>query len=100
MSNLSALSQLAAAPAVGQSQGRRSTEGSFFEALAQAWGTTLDNQASVIETRANAVGQGGESPSQITQLTAEAMRMSFLTQSSSTSLDSVGKALETMARKN
>jgi len=33
-------------------------------------------------------------------LTAESMRMNFMANSSSTSTDSVGKALETMARKN
>lgn len=75
-------------------------EGSWFEALADAWGQTLDGQAQKIEQMSNSVGQGGgDSPSQITKLTAESMRMSFMANSSSSSIDSVGKALETMARK-
>jgi hypothetical protein len=49
----------------------------------------------------NEVGNNGsDNPSQITKLTAESMRMSFMANSSSSSIDSVGKALETMARKN
>lgn len=73
----------------------------WFEAFAGAWGAALDNQAAKIEQQSNVIsGEGGnDSPSEITQLTAESMRMSFLAQSSHTSLDSVSKALETMARK-
>ena len=33
-------------------------------------------------------------------LTAESLRMNFMANSESTSVDSVGRALETMARKN
>ena len=47
------------------------------------------------------IGPGGEDkPSTMAMLTAESMRMNFMANSSSTSTDSVGKALETMARKN
>jgi hypothetical protein len=46
------------------------------------------------------IGNGTDNPSQITQLTAESLRMSFMSQSSQSSIDSVGKALETMARKS
>ncbi len=38
-------------------------------------------------------------PSSITQLTAESLKMGFMSSSSHTSLTSVGSALETMARK-
>ncbi|WP_419815604.1 hypothetical protein [Glacieibacterium sp.] len=72
---------------------------SWYEAMATAWGQTLDNQANTISTMSDNLGSGGESPSEITKLTAESMRMGFLSNSSSSSLDSVGKALETMARK-
>lgn len=78
---------------------RGSGSGSWYEAMATAWGETLDNQASTITTMSDSLGSGGDSPSQITKLTAESMRMGFLSNSSSSSLDSVGKALETMARK-
>lgn len=92
----SQLNTLAASPANGQA--RRSTN--WFEAFASAWGSALDNQAAKIETRASTLTEGADSPSEITMLTADSMRMSFMSQSSHTSLDSISKALETMARKN
>ena len=94
-----AMGNLAATPMTGNKMVRNGGEGTWFEALSQAWGQTLDNQASRIEQMSDQVGQGGDNPSQITKLTAESMRMSFMANSSSTSIDSVGKALETMARK-
>lgn len=93
------LGMMATAPANGR-MAKGSAPGTWFEALADAWGQTLDGQAQRIETMSNKVGPGGgDNPSQITKLTAESMRMSFMAQSSSSSIDSVGKALETMARK-
>lgn len=91
------LNNLAATPSTGVNSGRSAN---WFEAFAGAWGRALDQQADVIVQRSEALGQGGEDkPSDITQLTAESMRMSFMANSSHTSLDSVSKALETMARK-
>ena len=74
----------------------------WFESFAASWGSALDNQAAKIEQQASVISSedGTDSPSEITKLTAESMRMSFMAQSSHTSLDSVSKALETMARKN
>lgn len=81
--------------------GGRSGSRSWFEAFAGAWGSALDNQASRIEQQSQAISgeNGSDNPSEITKLSAEAMRMSFMAQSSHTSIDSVSKALETMARK-
>ncbi len=98
------LGMIASAPLsntrVGRSSGSSDGSGTWFEALARSWGQTLDNQAQRIETMSNSIGNmGTDSPAQITKLTAESLRMSFLSQSSSSSIDSVGKALETMARK-
>ncbi|QJU60867.1 hypothetical protein HL653_21060 [Sphingomonas sp. AP4-R1] len=91
---------LAAAPLNGANQARsKTTGGTWFEALANAWGQTLDTQAGRIEQMSDTVSAGSDNPSQITQLTAESLRMSFMAQSSQSSIDSVGKALETMARK-
>ncbi|MGB3471677.1 MAG: hypothetical protein WBA51_12715 [Erythrobacter sp.] len=91
------LSDFAAAGNTFQTSGRSRN---WFEAFAGAWGAALDNQATQIEQRSEGIANnGGDSPSAITQLTAESMRMSFMAQSSHTSLDSVSKALETMARK-
>jgi len=42
---------------------------------------------------------GEDSPSRVHELTAESLRMGFLSNSSHTSLTSVASALETMARK-
>jgi hypothetical protein len=95
------LNGLAATPLTGQRMQRDTTPGNWFEAFADAWGKALDNQAAVIEQKSNGIAnEGGDNPSQITMLTAEAMKMSFISQSSHTSLDSVSKALETMARKS
>jgi hypothetical protein len=78
----------------------RSGRGNWFEAFGEAWGKALDTQADAITAQADVVSQGGDKPSDITQLTTESMRMSFMANSSHTSIDSVSKALETMARKN
>jgi hypothetical protein len=95
--SLQSMRNLAQTPTLGS---RVKGSGNWFEAFANAWGKALDNQAAVIEAAADNVGNGGaDKPSDITKLTAESMRMSFMANSSHTSLDSVSKALETMARK-
>lgn len=77
-----------------------STEGSWFEAMAEAWGQALDRQANRIETLSTNVGDTGtDTPSAITELTAESLKMTFLANSSHTAISSVGGALDTMARK-
>jgi hypothetical protein len=94
--NGAGLNFLAATPSAGANSRSRN----WFEAFANSWGSALDKQADVIVQRSEALGvDGADRPSDITQLTAESMRMSFMAQSSHTSLDSVSKALETMARK-
>jgi hypothetical protein len=77
-----------------------SSDGSWFEAMADAWGEALDRQATRIETMSTEIGdQGNETPSAITRLTAESLKMTFLSNSSHTALSSLGSSLETMARK-
>ena len=94
--NSVSLAQLAAVPSVQP----RQKSSNWFEAFASAWGSALDNQASKIEIASENISGGGlDKPSDITKLTAESMRLSFMSNSSHTSLDSVSKALETMARK-
>lgn len=93
------LGMMAATPLAGNRMAKSSAPGTWFEALADAWGQTLDGQAQRIEQMSDGISKGGDNPSQITKLTAESMRMSFMANSSSSSIDSVGKALETMARK-
>lgn len=98
MTNVTGMNDLASTALAGN-RPRGSAPSSWFEALANAWGNTLDNQANKISDQADLLRNGGDNPSQITELTAESLRMSFLSNSSSTSIDSIGKALETMARK-
>jgi hypothetical protein len=92
------LGTLAASANMGDGE-VRDGKGNWFEAFAGAWGKALDTQADVITAQADVVSKGGDRPSDITTLTAESMRMSFMANSSHSSLDSVSKALETMARK-
>ncbi|MGH1421627.1 MAG: hypothetical protein ACRBEQ_07405 [Hyphomonas sp.] len=74
-------------------------DSSWYRALAEAWGSALDQQAQKIADMSDALPSGSENPSDLIALTAESMRMQFLSNSSSTSTNSVGSALETMARK-
>jgi len=71
----------------------------WFEAMADAWGDALNEQADRIVQQSERVADGFNSPSEITELTAESLRMSFISNSSHTALTSVGTALETLARK-
>jgi hypothetical protein len=71
----------------------------WFEAMAQAWGQTLDAQADRITAQSDIVAGGDDRPQAITELTTQSLKMSFLSNSSHTAISSVGQALETMARK-
>ncbi len=73
--------------------------GSWFEAMADAWGQALDSQAQSIEDKSAEVSANGDKPADVTELTAMSLKMSFLASSSHTAISSVGSALETMARK-
>ncbi len=73
--------------------------GSWFEAMADAWGNALDDQAGRITELSDAVTAGSDSPSTVTLLTAESLRMQFLSNNAATATSSVGKALESLARK-
>jgi hypothetical protein len=98
MSNyVNPLSTLAATPL---SQTRETKPGTWFEAMARAWGDALDNQANTIQQQSEAINNGGDNtPSAITELTAQSMIMGFMSTSSHTSLSTVGEALKTMAQK-
>ncbi|HSI60072.1 MAG TPA: hypothetical protein VLA16_21120 [Ideonella sp.] len=72
---------------------------SWFEAMADAWGKALDEQAVAIEEKSAGMTGNGDMPADVTELTAMSLKMSFLASSSHTAISSVGAALETMARK-
>jgi hypothetical protein len=74
-------------------------DGTWFEAMAEAWGRTLDAQADRITQQSDVVSAGDDSPAAITNLTTQSLKMGFLSNSSHTAISSVGTALETMARK-
>ncbi|MBI1682724.1 hypothetical protein I4Q42_03485 [Caulobacter hibisci] len=91
---------MSVAPALSGAN-NKNRPGTWFEAMAHAWGQVLDSQAVKITELAEQIGPGGEDkPSVMAMLTAESLRMNFMANSESTSVDSVGRALETMARKN
>lgn len=81
-----------------QPSGRKNSN-SWFEEMAGAWGSALNAQAARIVEQADEVANGFDTPAEITALTAESLRMNFISNSSHTSLTSVGSALETLARK-
>lgn len=88
------------AAASGLSSPSESDRKSWYEAMAQAWGQALNNQAQVITQLSSEIGNGGsDQPAQITQLTAESMRFSFMATNASTATTSVGDGLESLGRK-
>lgn len=94
--NTKALSLMAAAPSIGRTNGKPQ---SWFEAMAEAWGRTLDAKAQEIEATSERISSGDDKPAVITELSAQSLQMSFLSNSSHTSMSSVGSALEALARK-
>jgi hypothetical protein len=78
----------------------RTTSGNFYEALAQAWGEALDKQAKVIQEKSAELNQdGNDTPGAISQLTAEAAKISFMANSSHTSMSESAEALKAVAQK-
>ena len=74
---------------------------SWFEAMAKAWGSALDQQASKVTDLSSQVSENGQDqPSVMTQLTAESLKMQFLSTNASTSVNAVSQALDKVAQKN
>lgn len=95
-----ALALIAAAPMQQSgSSGSKGGSGLWFESMARAWGQTLDAQAGRIQQQSDIVAGGDDTPGAITELSAQSLKMSFLSNSSHTAISSVGQALDTMARK-
>jgi hypothetical protein len=94
------LSLIAAAPMQQNTYGGKGNgSGHWFEAMARAWGQTLDAQAGRIQQQSEIVANGDDTPAAITELSTQSLKMSFLSNSSHSAISSVGQALETMARK-
>jgi hypothetical protein len=79
---------------------QKSKGSSWFEAMADAWGQTLDRQASEIEDIATRISNGDDKPATITDLSAQTLRMGFLSTSAHTAITTAGDALKTMAQKS
>jgi hypothetical protein len=66
----------------------------------RAWGSRLDAQASRITELSDAIGSSGnDQPSNMVALTAESLRMQFLSQNAATSQNSVAQALESLSKR-
>lgn len=97
-SNVNPLAVMATTP-MTNAQGRNGKSASWYEVMAEAWGKTLDAKAGEIEAAADELAGGNDKPAHITMMTALSQQMGFMSSSAHTSLQSVGTALETMARK-
>jgi hypothetical protein len=84
---------------VGRGGSSSSDGGSWYEAMSKAWGQTLDTQASRITTLSDTIGSGGDQPSNMVKLTAESLKMQFMSNNAATSQNSVGQALETLGKR-
>lgn len=72
---------------------------SWYEAMSKAWGQTLDAQAAEITTLSDAISSGGDQPSNMVALTAQSLKMQFMSNNAATSQNSVGQALETLGKR-
>lgn len=72
---------------------------SWYEAMSKAWGQTLDAQAAEITQLSDAISAGGDQPSNMVALTAQSLKMQFMSNNAATSQNSVGQALETLGKR-
>jgi len=84
---------------VGRGGSSSTDGGSWYEAMSKAWGQTLDTQASRITTLSDVISSGGDQPSNMVKLTAESLKMQFMSNNAATSQNSVGQALETLGKR-
>lgn len=76
-----------------------SDSSSWYEAMSKAWGQTLDGQATKITNLSDVISDGGDQPSNMVKLTAESLKMQFMSNNAATSQNSVGQALETLGKR-
>ncbi|HEV8313960.1 MAG TPA: hypothetical protein VGQ23_12900 [Burkholderiaceae bacterium] len=90
-----------AAQHMGGEKAKGKGGGSWFEALAQALGESLDKQADKIQKLSSQITDDNakDKPSTMTQLQSESQRMSFMMSAADQVLKTLGEALSTMARK-
>lgn len=86
-------------PATPVSPQPRARSDSWFEAMAQAWAEVMDKQAAEVVALSDELSAGRDDPGTAIQLQAQAQKMAYLATASSTSINSVGNALEVLAKK-
>lgn len=99
-SSIDPLSMMAMAPLTTRAGASREREGSWYEAMATAWGQSLDRKAADLEAISGQIMDGDDKPATVTMLSTQAMQMGFLSTSSHSTITSAGEALKTMAQKN
>jgi hypothetical protein len=72
---------------------------SWFEAMAQAWGTVMDKQAQQVVDLSAEMSGGNNDPGTAIQLQAQAQKMAFLATAASTSVNTAGNAIEVLSKK-
>lgn len=96
---LAQTSALSGLTSVNPGSGNGNSQTSWYEALAAAWGSVLNNQANDIATLSNTIGAGTNDPASITNLTAKTLEFSFSATSASTSITESGDGLKQLGQK-
>jgi len=86
-------------PVGSQEPSAQKKHGSWFEAMAEAWGSALNRQADKVVARTSNLSENGDNPSDLALLSAETFRFQYMANGSHTALVSAGQALDTLARK-
>lgn len=74
------------------------THADWYRSLANAWGKALDGQAQKLVDTANSINDSS-SVGDALMVSAQAHQLSFMSNAASTTSNSVGQALETLAKK-
>jgi hypothetical protein len=77
----------------------RTRSDSWYEAMAQAWSEVMDKQAQQIVSLSDELTSGVDNPGTAVQLQAQAQKMAFMATAASTSVNTVGNALEVLSKK-
>lgn len=75
------------------------TRSNWIEAVAQAWGVVLDDQTEQIVTASDKVAGGDSRPSAVADLSSKSQMLGLLTSAQKTSMEAIGEASQTLARK-
>jgi hypothetical protein len=86
-------------PATAPGPQPQSRSDSWFEAMAQAWGSVMDRQAEQVVTLSNEMSSGTDNPGTAIQLQAQAQKLAFLATAASTAVNTAGNAIEVLSKK-